>query len=217
MLQAFVMVNRMVAFIELEGLEKAEAISNKTEEEYHLTVGNMVQNGRRQLVELYDKKIKSMYKENNLKEQLLTTQSKMKLLKHRQEVVDNLLDEAFNKLIKKAEDEENNRDILQKCMLQAFVMMLEKDIIIQVVERDKNIVKDIVPKVQEQYEKITGIKARVKIAKKTLSNNCVGGCITFNKRCTLKVTNTISERFRIILDRVVSSVLRTMLFGNLKS
>ncbi|XP_075227845.1 V-type proton ATPase subunit E-like isoform X2 [Lycorma delicatula] len=207
----------MVAFIELEGLEKAEAISNKTEEEYHLTVGNMVQNGRRQLVELYDKKIKSMYKENNLKEQLLTTQSKMKLLKHRQEVVDNLLDEAFNKLIKKAEDEENNRDILQKCMLQAFVMMLEKDIIIQVVERDKNIVKDIVPKVQEQYEKITGIKARVKIAKKTLSNNCVGGCITFNKRCTLKVTNTISERFRIILDRVVSSVLRTMLFGNLKS
>ncbi|XP_075227846.1 V-type proton ATPase subunit E-like isoform X3 [Lycorma delicatula] len=122
MLQAFVMVNRMVAFIELEGLEKAEAISNKTEEEYHLTVGNMVQNGRRQLVELYDKKIKSMYKENNLKEQLLTTQSKMKLLKHRQEVVDNLLDEAFNKLIKKAEDEENNRDILQKCMLQAFVM-----------------------------------------------------------------------------------------------
>lgn len=56
----------MVAFIELEGYEKAEAITNKTEEEYHLLVGNLVQNGRRQLVEQYDKKIKSLAKENNL-------------------------------------------------------------------------------------------------------------------------------------------------------
>lgn len=60
---------------------------------------------------------------------------------------------------------------------------------------------------------MTGMKLRVKIAKKNLPNKNVGGCVVFNRRCSLKVTNTISERFRIILERVAVTMLRTMLFG----
>lgn len=91
--------------------------------------------------------------------------------------------------------------------------MLEKDVILQVLERDKNAADSIIDKVKDEFEKMTGIKCNIKIAKTYLPAKCIGGCTLYNKKCTVKVTNSISERFKIILHNIAVSKLRYMLFG----
>ncbi|XP_039299593.1 V-type proton ATPase subunit E 2-like [Nilaparvata lugens] len=63
----------MVAFIEMDGADKARDIDERAEEEYNLIKGNLLYNGRRELQESFNKRNKTAEKNVTQLESIIVT------------------------------------------------------------------------------------------------------------------------------------------------
>ena len=133
-------IKHMMAFIEQEANEKAEEIDAKAEEEFNIEKGRLVQQQRLKIMEYYERKEKQVELQKKIqssnmlnqvtqytqqinvqyKTKYTQFQARLKVLKHRDDHVSSVLEEAKQQLAGVVRDKKRYTEILQQLLTQAM-------------------------------------------------------------------------------------------------
>ncbi|CAL1528907.1 unnamed protein product [Lymnaea stagnalis] len=209
-------IKHMIAFIEQEASEKVEEIDAKAEEEFNLEKGRLVQSARAKVMDYYDKKIKQVELQKKIQQSNLLNTSRLQILKRKEELLNDLLDEARRSAHKTVnEDPARYRETMITLTLQGLAQLLEPKITVQVRQQDAELMKQIVPEVQQKYKKVTHDKYEVKLTVDDLNflpSELIGGVVLSAHGDKIRINNTLNERLKLI-SRQMQPEVRETLFG----
>ncbi|KAI0330288.1 ATPase V1/A1 complex subunit E [Cubamyces sp. BRFM 1775] len=204
-------MNKMVAFIKQEALEKAREIKVKADEEFAIEKAKLVKQEQQAIDAQYEKKRKGAEVAQKIAQSTLTNKSRLKLLQQREEHLQDLFSTARESIDALAKDEGRYVQFLEGVILQGFLALLEPDVTVHARPKDADQVQRAIDGATRQYNEISGrtVKAAVK---SSLSDDIAGGVqlVSGNERITLD--NTLDERLRLLEDRMLPEI-RTDLFG----
>ncbi|KAG8741287.1 V-ATPase V1 sector subunit E [Ceratobasidium sp. 414] len=210
-------LNKMVAFIRQEAMEKAREIKVKADEDFNIEKAKIVRAETLAIDAEYAKKRKQA--ETSLKMQVAsphaqstqTNKSRLKLLHAREQHLSDLFHAARTQLLELSKDEEKYGRLLEGIIVQGFLSLLEPSATVLARQKDVELVQKAVQAAQAQYAEISGREIQVDV-EGSLPETGAGGVklISGTKRITLD--NTLDERLRLLEDRMLPEI-RTDLFG----
>ncbi|XP_030336541.1 V-type proton ATPase subunit E 1 isoform X2 [Strigops habroptila] len=183
-------IKHMMAFIEQEANEKAEEIDAKAEEEFNIEKGRLVQTQRLKIMEYYEKKEKQIEQQKKIQMSNLMNQARLKVLKARDDLIADLLNEAKQRLAKVVKDTARYQILLDGLVLQTAV---QKSIPIykNATKRDVDVHID-----QDNF----------------LPEDIAGGVEVYNSDGKIKVSNTLESRLDLVAQQMMPEI-RVALFG----
>uniref|UniRef100_A0A2K6K4U4 ATPase H+ transporting V1 subunit E1 n=2 Tax=Colobinae TaxID=9569 RepID=A0A2K6K4U4_RHIBE len=183
-------IKHMMAFIEQEANEKAEEIDAKAEEEFNIEKGRLVQTQRLKIMEYYEKKEKQIEQQKKIQMSNLMNQARLKVLRARDDLITDLLNEAKQRLSKVVKDTTRYQVLLDGLVLQAAVQ-----------------------KAIPMYKIATKNDVDVQIDQESyLPEDIAGGVEIYNGDRKIKVSNTLESRLDLIAQQMMPEV-RGALFG----
>uniref|UniRef100_A0A4W4H7Q4 Uncharacterized protein n=1 Tax=Electrophorus electricus TaxID=8005 RepID=A0A4W4H7Q4_ELEEL len=226
-------IKHMMAFIEQEANEKAEEIDAKAEEEFNIEKGRLVQNQRLKIMEYYEKKEKQIEQQKKIQMSNLMNQARLKVLKARDDLLGDLLNEARKKLANLAQDPAEYQTLLEGLVLQGFYQLLEPMVIIRCRKEDLSQVQvstshhpltdfivlresciiDAVKKMIPIYKETVKSEIEVHIDDGSfLPSEISGGVEVYNCNGKIKVSNTLESRLDLLSHQMMPEI-RAALFG----
>ncbi|TFK37021.1 ATPase, V1/A1 complex, subunit E [Crucibulum laeve] len=204
-------MNKMVAFIKQEALEKAREIRVKADEEFAIEKAKLVKQEQQAIDAQYDKKRKGAEVAQKIAQSTLTNKSRLKLLHRREEHLQDLFSTARNSVASLAQKEDKYVEFLQGEIVQAFLQMLEPSATIHSRKSDVEVVKKAAGEAAKQYKEISGRDIEFDV-EGTLSDDSAGGVTLISGSRRITLDNTLDERLRLLEDRMLPEI-RKDLFG----
>ncbi|KAL4006068.1 hypothetical protein ACER0C_005781 [Sarotherodon galilaeus] len=206
-------IKHMMAFIEQEANEKVEEIDAKAEEEFNIEKGRLVQTQRLKIMEYYEKKEKQIEQHKKIQRSNMMNQARLKVLKARDDMITDLLNEARQRLAEIAKDPAKYSSLLEGLVLQGFYRLLEPKVTIRCRPQDAELVQAAVSKNIPIYKEAVKSNITVKIDKERfLPAQICGGIEMYNENGKIKVSNTLESRLELIAQQMMPEV-RMNLFG----
>ncbi|XP_062915714.1 V-type proton ATPase subunit E 1-like [Mobula hypostoma] len=206
-------IKHMMAFIEQEANEKAEEIDAKAEEEFNIEKGRLVQTQRLKIMEYYEKKEKQIEQQKKIQMSNLLNQARLKVLKARDDLISDLLNEARQRLSRVAKDSTKYQSLLDGLVLQGFYQLLEPVVIIRCRKQDVEFVKTSISKNVPIYKKSVNKDIEIHIDPENfLPDDIAGGIEMYNSSRKIKVANTLESRLELIAQQMMPEI-RVNLFG----
>ncbi|XP_067855727.1 V-type proton ATPase subunit E 1 [Heptranchias perlo] len=206
-------IKHMMAFIEQEANEKAEEIDAKAEEEFNIEKGRLVQTQRLKIMEYYEKKEKQIEQQKKIQMSNLLNQARLKVLKARDDLISDLLNEARQRLGKVAKDPARYQILLDGLILQGFYQLLEPMVIIRCRKQDITVVKASINKNIPIYNNSINKDIDVHVDQENfLPEDITGGVEMYNSTGKIKVSNTLESRLDLIAQQMMPEI-RVALFG----
>ncbi|KAG6873719.1 hypothetical protein C0995_012183 [Termitomyces sp. Mi166 len=204
-------MNKMVAFIKQEALEKAREIRVKADEEFAIEKAKLVKQEQQAIDAQYEKKRKGAEVAQRIAQSTLTNKSRLKLLHRREEHLQDLFSTSRAAVVKLAKDEGRYVQFLQGVIVQGFLQILEPSVTVYARVQDVELVKQAAANAQKSYTEISGRNIEYEV-EGSLSDDAAGGVklISGSRRITLD--NTLDERLRLLEDRMLPEI-RKDLFG----
>ncbi|CAK6442969.1 unnamed protein product [Pipistrellus nathusii] len=206
-------IKHMMAFIEQEANEKAEEIDAKAEEEFNIEKGRLVQTQRLKIMEYYEKKEKQIEQQKKIQMSNMMNQARLKVLRARDDLITDLLNEAKQRLGKVVKDTTRYQVLLDGLVLQGLYQLLEPRMIVCCRKQDFPLVKAAVQKAIPMYKIATNKDVDVQIDQEVyLPEEIAGGVEIYNGDRKIKVSNTLESRLDLIAQQMMPEV-RGALFG----
>ncbi|XP_068168678.1 V-type proton ATPase subunit E 1a [Antennarius striatus] len=206
-------IKHMMAFIEQEAKEKVEEIEAKAEEEFNIEKGRLVQTQRVKIMEYYEKKEKQIEQHKKIQMSNLMNQARLKVLKARDDMIMDLLNEARTRLAEIAKDPDRYSGLLEGLVLQGFYRLLEPKVTIRCRQQDVQMVQTVVEKVIPLYKEALKTSIVVKIdQERFLPSEICGGVEVYNDNGKIKVSNTLESRIELMAQQMMPEI-RVNLFG----
>ncbi|CUA70747.1 V-type H+-transporting ATPase subunit E [Rhizoctonia solani] len=204
-------LNKMVAFIRQEAMEKAREIKVKADEDFNIEKSKIVRAETLAIDAEYAKKRKQAETALKIAQSTQTNKSRLKLLHAREQHLSDLFTNARNQLLDLSKDEQKYEDLLKSVIVQGLLSLLEPLATVYSREKDVALVQKAVQAAQAEYKDISGRDVQVDV-EGNLPENSAGGVklISGNRRIT--IDNTLDERLRLLEDRMLPEI-RTDLFG----
>ncbi|KAF9644260.1 ATPase, V1/A1 complex, subunit E [Thelephora ganbajun] len=204
-------MNKMVAFIKQEALEKAREIRVKADEEFAIEKAKLVKQEQQAIDAQYEKKRKGAEVAQKIAHSTLTNKSRLRLLHLREQNLQDLFQAAREQLATLASSSQYVQ-FLQGVLVQGFLQLLDTEVNIHVREVDAAAAKQAADAASKQYTEISGRQVKYELVT-SLSPDLAGGIklVTGSKRITLD--NTLDERLRLLEDRMLPEI-RNDLYGN---
>ncbi|KAG7455990.1 hypothetical protein MATL_G00246920 [Megalops atlanticus] len=206
-------IKHMMAFIEQEANEKAEEIDAKAEEEFNIEKGRLVQTQRLKIMEYYEKKEKQIEQQKKIQMSNLMNQARLKVLKARDDMITDLLNEARQRLAKVAKDPARYQILMEGLVLQGFYQLLEPKVTIRCRKQDLALVQAAVQKNIPIYQAAVKNNIEVRIDQENfLPSDISGGIEIYNADGKIKVANTLESRLDLMAQQMMPEI-RVALFG----
>ncbi|KAF8634035.1 hypothetical protein AX17_004300 [Amanita inopinata Kibby_2008] len=207
-------LNKMVAFIKQEALEKAREIRVKADEEFAIEKAKLVKHEQQAIDAQYEKKRKGAEVAQKIAQSTLTNKSRLKLLHRREENLQDLFATARNSLLSLSDtsgDSGRYTQFLEGIITQGLLQLLEPVVIVHARQRDIGVAKQAVEGAKAAYKEISGRHVEIEV-QGSLSDEDAGGVklVSGSRRITLD--NTLDERLRLLEDRMLPEI-RSELFG----
>ncbi|CAL8236673.1 unnamed protein product [Boreogadus saida] len=206
-------IKHMMAFIEQEANEKAEEIDAKAEEEFNIEKGRLVQTQRVKIMEFYEKKEKQIEQHKKIQMSNLLNQSRLKVLKARDDMIVDLLNEARQRLGDISKDPARYSALLEGLILQGFYQLLEPKVTVRCRQQDVEMVQAAIDKDIIVYKDRVKSNIVVRIDQnRFLASDICGGVEVYNDNGKIKVANTLESRLDLMAQQMMPEV-RKSLFG----
>uniref|UniRef100_A0A667Z3W2 ATPase H+ transporting V1 subunit E1b n=1 Tax=Myripristis murdjan TaxID=586833 RepID=A0A667Z3W2_9TELE len=174
-------IKHMMAFIEQEANEKAEEIDAKAEEEFNIEKGRLVQTQRLKIMEYYEKKEKQIEQQKKIQMSNLMNQARLKVLKARDDMISEMLNEARQRLANVAKDPARYQTLLDGLVLQGFYQLLEPKVTIRCRKQDVQLLQACIQKNIPIYKAAVKNNLEVRIDQDNfLSPDISGGIEIYN-------------------------------------
>ncbi|KAF9219277.1 ATPase V1/A1 complex subunit E [Gyrodon lividus] len=204
-------MNKMVAFIKQEAMEKAREIKVKADEEFAIEKAKLVKQEQQAIDAQYEKKRKGAEVAQKIAQSNLTNKSRLKLLHRREEQLQELFATARSQILTLGE-EGRYLQFLEGVIVQGYLQLMESKVTLIVREKDTELVQKAGEAAAETYTQISGKRVGFDVESILSNESSAGGIklISGSKRIT--IDNTLDERLRLLEDRMLPEIRRD-LFG----
>ncbi|KAJ2658515.1 V-ATPase V1 sector subunit E [Coemansia sp. RSA 1200] len=211
--EVFSEMNKMVAFIKQEAMEKAREIKVKADEEFNIEKAKLVRQESINVEEQFQRKVKQAQVKQRILESTLINKSRLKVLQERQSLLESVFVEARSELEKVPNDTEKYKKLLVNLCVQAFVQLNDTTVNVRGRKADIGLLKECVPKAAETYNQKYGKSVKATVVELTpLSDNVLGGVRVSALNDRITVDNTLLARLELSSDHMLPQ-LRHILFG----
>ncbi|KAA1477786.1 ATPase V1/A1 complex subunit E [Dentipellis sp. KUC8613] len=204
-------MNKMVAFIKQEALEKAREIKVKADEEFAIEKARLVKQEQQAIDAQYEKKRKGAETAQKIAQSTLTNKSRLKLLQRREEHLQDLFQTSRVAILELASNEGQYIQFLEGVLVQGFLQLLEPDVTVYARAKDEDAVGKAVEAAKKSYNDISGREVEVAVDA-SLSDELAGGVKLISGTRRITLDNTLDERLRLLEDRMLPEIRRD-LFG----
>ncbi|XP_014689233.3 V-type proton ATPase subunit E 2 [Equus asinus] len=206
-------IKHMMAFIEQEANEKAEEIDAKAEEEFNIEKGRLVQTQRLKIMEYYEKKEKQIEQQKKIQMSTIKNQARLKVLRARDDLISELLNEAKLRLSRVVADPEIYQGLLDQLVLQGLLRLLEPVVIVRCRPQDLLLVEAAVQKAIPDYISVSQKRVEVRVDQEVhLAMMAAGGVEVYSGNQRIKVSNTLESRLDLLAQQNMPEI-RKALFG----
>lgn len=204
-------MNKMVAFIKQEALEKAREIKVKADEEFAIEKAKLVKQEQQAIDAQFEKKRKGAETAQKIAQSTLTNKSRLRLLQQREEHLQDLFSTARASIIELAAEEGRYVQFLEGVIAQGLLQLLEPDALLRAREKDVATVEKAAANAAKIYQDVSGRTVKTKV-EGSLSNELAGGVVLISGTGRITIDNTLDERLRLLEDRMLPEI-RHDLFG----
>ncbi|KAM6321539.1 V-type proton ATPase subunit E 1 isoform 2-T2 [Aegotheles albertisi] len=188
-------------------------VQKQAEEEFNIEKGRLVQTQRLKIMEYYEKKEKQIEQQKKIQMSNLMNQARLKVLKARDDLIADLLNEAKQKLAKVVKDTARYQTLLDGLVLQGIYQLLEPRIVVRCRKQDLPMVKAAIQKSIPIYKNAIKRDVDVHIDQDNfLSEEIAGGVEIYNSDGKIKVSNTLESRLDLVAQQMMPEI-RVALFG----
>jgi len=215
-------LKRMVSFIVKEAEEKAHEIRDKAEEEFSMEKQRIVQADKLKIMKDYERREKQEEILKKIAYSNALNQSRLKVLKSREDSVARLLSEAQKTLSDIGKPGEKYKNLLGLLILQGLLKLLESNVAIRCRECDQDFVKEVMVPAAQGYKKKTGKDVNLTIdsvflppppkADGTSIEFCSGGVVLVGGEGRILCHNTLDSRLTLAFEQRLHDIRKT-LFG----
>ncbi|KAI4151323.1 MAG: hypothetical protein LQ341_000922 [Variospora aurantia] len=207
-------LKKMTAFIRQEALEKAREIQIKADEEFAIEKSKLVRQETSSIDSQYEKKFKQAGMSQQITRSTLANKTRIKVLSARQELLDNLFDQARGKLVDHTNDKGKYQNLCKNLILEGLYALNEDKVAIRARKEDYDVVKKAMEGAKEEYKKsMQGREVRLELDEKNPQpEGCSGGVSVVGGGGRIDINNTLDERLKL-LETDALPMVRTSLFG----
>jgi len=203
----------MTAFIKQEAMEKAREIEIKADEEFAIEKSKLVRQETSAIDSTYEKKFKTAQMSQQITRSTVANKTRLKVLSARQELLDQIFEEAGKKLGEATKDKGKYEEILKNLALEGFYALNEKSLKVRVRKVDVEVTKNALEKACKEYKEKTKKEIECSIDEENpLAEGTAGGLSIVGGGGKIDINNTFEERLSLLEDSALPSV-RTTLFG----
>jgi V-type H+-transporting ATPase subunit E len=153
----------MVAFIKQEALEKAREIEIKADEESAIEKSKLVRQETAAIDAQYERKYKQAELAQQIARSTVTNKTRLKILAARQQLLDEIFEEARKKLEDVSKDEGNYTTILKNLILEGLYALGEEFVQLRTREKDVAALKNAIEQAKTEYKEQSGADVNIKI------------------------------------------------------
>lgn len=146
----------MTAFIRQEALEKAREIQLKADEEFAIEKSKLVREEIAAIDTQYEKKFKQASMSQQITRSTMANKTRLKVLSARQELLDELFEEARDKLAEAGSKSKKYEEMLTGLILEGMYMLCEKKLAIRCRKADKAKVQSAAKKASAEFKDKVG-------------------------------------------------------------
>jgi len=206
-------LKHMMAFIEQEANEKAEEIDAKAEEEFNIEKGRLVQQQRTKIMEYYEKKEKQVELQRKIQSSNMLNQSRLRMLKCREDYIKDVLEEAKKHLTTVAQNQQQYTELLKGLLLSGLMQLMEPKVTIRCRLSDIDTIKQLIGPVVNEMKNATGLAVALNIdPENILSKDNAGGVELYARDSKIYIDATLENRLELI-NRKILPEIRETLFG----
>ncbi|KAF7303752.1 Vacuolar ATP synthase subunit E [Mycena indigotica] len=204
-------MNKMVAFIKQEAMEKAREIRVKADEEFAIEKAKLVKQEQQAIDAQYEKKRKGAEVSQKIAQSTLTNKSRLKLLHRREEHLQELFSSTRTLALQLAKDDSRYVQFLEGVIVQGFLQVYESTVTVHCRNRDVQLAEQAATSAANTFKELSGRDIKFEVDG-SLGNDSAGGVklVSGSRRITLD--NTLDERLHLLEDRMLPEI-RTDLFG----
>jgi len=145
-------LRKMTAFIRQEAMEKAREIHLKADEEFSIEKAHLVRQETSSIDGQYEKKFKQAGMSQQITKSTLANKNRLRLLSARQELLNDLFEQASKKLGDYTKDQGKYQDILKNLLLEGLYAMNEKKVYVRCRKQDQEVVKKAAEDAKKEYK-----------------------------------------------------------------
>jgi len=205
-------IRQMVAFIDQEANEKAAEIDAKAQEEFAIEKDNLVNQQKQKIHQFYQKKEKQIELQRKIQHSNLQNQSRIAILKAREDLIQKLKDQAIEQLGLISKNEAKYSKLLTSLIAQALFRLVEKEVYLKCREKDLALVQAAISDATALYKNAIKREVIVKILPTYLNQDISGGIEAFTTDGKIRVINTLEARLTMLFDQMIPEI-REKLFG----
>ncbi len=148
-------LRKMTAFIRQEALEKAREIHLKADEEFSIEKSKLVRSETSRIDSEYEKKFTQAGMSQQITKSTLANKTRLRILSARQELLDQLFEDANKKLSESAtKDKSKYEKVLKDLILEGlYAFVNEKKVTLRCRKKDDDVVKKAADKAKEEFKK----------------------------------------------------------------
>jgi V-type H+-transporting ATPase subunit E len=153
----------MTAFIKQEAMEKGREIEIKADEEFAIEKSKLVRQETSSIDSNYEKKFKKAQMSQQITRSTVANKTRLKVLSARQELLDEIFEEAQKKLGDATKDKAKYQVILKNLILEGFYALNEGKLQIRGRKQDYDVLKKAIADACKEYKEKTkkGIEASI--------------------------------------------------------
>jgi len=206
-------LKKMTAFIRQEAIEKANEIKIKADEEFAIEKSKLVRQETAAIDTSYEKRFKQASMSQQITRSTVSNKSRLRILSSRQELLDDLFEQASKKLAGASKDKSKYKTVLKNLILEALYVMNEPKVQIRARKADYALVKEVIPDAEKEYKENTGKETKLDLDEKDPQpEDSAGGVSISGTGGRIDINNTFEERLRLLETEALPSI-RATLFG----
>lgn len=153
----------MTAFIRQEALEKAREIQLKADEEFAIEKSKLVRQETNSIDSSYEKKFKQASMSQQITRSTVANKTRLRVLSARQQLLDDLFEQARNKLGSYTEDKDKYQQICKGLVLEGLYAMNEPRVSVRARKTDYEVVRGAIGDAKNEYKEKTEKDVKVDV------------------------------------------------------
>lgn len=158
------------------------------------------------------KKEKQIELQRKIQQSNLQNQSRIAILKAREDLIQQLKEDAIKQLSQISSDEKKYLELLTNLISQAMFQLIEPEVKIKCREKDLGLVRRAVEAATSLYKKQLNREIKTTILEQYLNPNIAGGVEVYTGSLKIKVLNTLEARLDMMFKQAIPEI-REKLFG----
>lgn len=151
MLQVGQELKKMTTFIKQEAMEKAREIEIKADEEFAIEKSKLVRQEQGAIDTQYEKKFKAASMSQQITRSTVANKTRLKVLSARQELLEDIFEQAQKKLGEPTKDKGKYETILQNLILEGLYALNESKVQIRARKQDYDLIKKAIESARNEY------------------------------------------------------------------